>query len=111
MALITREELAAVKVKLEEFGIYGTAANFVIIDVLEEVSSEKLLTKDEIDRVLIHCKSGRDLKDLYDFMYKDAAIEIQLPELWEQHMKMLASKEELIKLATFLSLPIASEEL
>lgn len=110
MSLITREELDRIKIKLAECDIFGTAANFIVLDVLEEASPDKLMAHYEKRSVLSHCKIGRNLEGMYDFSSKEAAIELQFPELWEQHVKWKAAQAEMEKLATFLDLPNPSEE-
>lgn len=111
MSVISREDLTAIKQELAELGLSVSESNDVIVAVLTIAAPDKLMADYEIESILSRLKSGSELEDCYGFRTNEAAIELQLPEIWEQHIKITEAKAELVKLATFIAEPGDAENL
>ncbi len=111
MALITSEELTACYELLEDEGFLKSSARGVILTVLEVVSPEKLMMDSEKHRVVSACAQQGKLEAWYDLERYSAAIELQMPELWELHIKQVEADAATKKMAEFLLTPVDVEKL
>ena len=112
MALITLEELEAAKTALSEVDFFSKRdASRIVYGVLVAVAPEKLMADYDVKGILDHCERNHSLSTYYNFHAKEAAIQLQLPELWEQHLALEDAQEKLLKTARFLKDPGNAESL
>ncbi len=112
MSLINSIELEELKVALAELDITGYPALAVIQAVVEVIAPSKLMDSYDLKRVMEHASNpNATLKDMYDFSSKQACIQIQLPELWEQQEKIEQAMSDMQKIAKFLATPVDAENL
>lgn len=109
MGTITREELDLANQAVENLGYSTNEATQLIIEVLTAVAPEKLMTPFEIEQVIRSCTHGRTVEDYYNFHRLEAAIELQIPELWELHQRKLQLAEDMKKAVELLCIPPIAE--